>query len=342
MRESRTVTFALVGMGYWGPNYARILNNEEDAEIKIVCDNDPSKFGIKGIKRTSLVQTTDTREVMASDVEAVIISTPASTHYELCKAALKSGKNVLVEKPLALTSSQACELYQTARDDKLVLMAGMVYLYNNAVRYMKERLRNSKILHAFSLRTALGPIRSDVGAIWDLAIHDFSIIRYLFEENPVRVWCIGERLLGPVEDIAIAWLHFSTSVASSRVSWMDPLKRRELTVVTDTSMIILDDANASSPIQICKKGVEASEPASDFGQFKFQIKNGDVTFPYIEYGEPLAAQVNRFIERIHTKERPMTWEDRICLDTISIAETADKSSKEGGKSCAVQQPQDIR
>ncbi len=337
MQEKGPVSFALIGIGYWGPNYVRILNDEYRAKLTMVCDKDPSRFGIRGIKKSDVVQTTDAKKVIGSNVEAVVISTPASTHFELCKQALNNGKNVLVEKPLALSAAQATELYQIARDDKLVLMGGMVYLYNNAVKYMRERIHGAKILHAFSLRTALGPIRSDVGAIWDLAIHDFSIMRYLFDETPSRVWCVGERLLGPVEDIAIAWLHFSNSVASSRVSWMDPVKRREFTIVTDRSMMILDDANISSPIQIYEKGVEVTKPISDFGQFKFQIKNGDVILPYIQYGEPLASQVSRFIDRIMTKERPMTWEDDICLDTIRISEAADKSLKSGGKTCLLEE-----
>ncbi len=337
MPDRGDVSFALIGIGYWGPNYVRILNDESRARLAMVCDKDPSRFGIRGIKKSEVVQTTETKTVLDSRVEAVVISTPASTHFDLCKEALQKGKNVLVEKPLALSAHQATELYQIARDNKLVLMGGMVYLYNNAVRYMKEMIQGATILHAFSLRTALGPIRSDVGAIWDLAIHDFSIMRYLFDENPNRVWGIGEKLLGPVEDVAMAWLRFSKSVASSRVSWMDPLKRREFTLVTDRSMIILDDANASNPIQIYEKGVEVARPISDYGQFKFSIKNGDVVLPYIEYGEPLASQVNRFIERIHRKEIPMTWEDTICLDTVRISEAVDKSLKSGGKACILKE-----
>lgn len=328
MASSNSV--ALVGVGYWGPNYLRLVTESESFTLKVVCDKDPTRFEIKGLKKSNAKLFIDPLLAISSDVDCVILSTPATTHYELCKLALKAGKHVLVEKPLTLSLTQAKELFEIAKQNHLVLMAGQVYLYNNAIRFIRERLKSRRVLHLAHTRTGLGPIRNDVNAVWDLAIHDFAITTYL-TQFPEIVWGVGEALLGELEDTALCFLKMSSSIASIRVSWLDPLKRREISIVTQEEMIIFDDTNTQEPVKIYERGAQAQKLEGSQAAFKFLIKNGPVISPFIPYEEPLALQLERFAQRIEACETPYTWEDEVALRAVVIAEAVNMSIKKGGQ-----------
>lgn len=323
--QKETYSVALIGVGYWGPNYVRLVEGHERLTLTSVCDKDPSRFGTKLLRKNEVKLTTEAEDIIKSDSDLVVIATPASTHYRLCRDALEFGKHVLVEKPLTTSLGEAVELMRLARDRGLVLMAGQVYLYNSAVRYVKERLRGKRLLHASYLRTGLGPVRSDVNAVWDLGIHDFALSCYFTDEFPEEVFGAGGMMLGSVEDTALAWLRNRSSVASVRVSWLDPLKRREISLVTEGEMLILDDVNVSEPVKIYERGVEVVESPEAANVFKFYVKNGPAISPYLEYGEPLASQLSRFIERVERKEIPLTWEDKAALRSVALAEAVNES-----------------
>jgi UDP-N-acetylglucosamine 3-dehydrogenase len=321
----------LIGVGYWGPNYVRLISRNDRLRLKLVCDKDPSRFGEKGVKKSGASFSTDPLEAMKADVDVIVLSTPASTHYELCRKALERGKHVLVEKPLALSTEEAKELFWLARSRGVVLMAGLVYLYNAAVKHVVNHIRGRTVLHSTYLRTGLGPVRSDVNCVWDLAIHDFALSCLFTSEFPETVWGMGAKLLGPSEDVAVVWLQYKKSVSTIKVSWLDPLKRREISLVTERDMIVFDDVDAFEPIRIYERGVETKKPEEESTPFKFYVKNGPVYIPYVEYGEPLEKQLERFVERVDQKQIPFTWEDQIALRSVAMAEAVNQSIGQNGK-----------
>jgi predicted dehydrogenase len=327
---SRVFSVALIGIGYWGPNYLRLVEQSNYFTLTAVCDKDPSRFGVSALKRSGAKRFDNFEDALAADTDVVIVSTPAATHYDICSRALQLGKHVLVEKPLTVSVSQAKSLFELAKQKGLVLMAGQVYLYNSAVQYIRHHLDHRRLLHLAATRTGLGPIRSDVNVVWDLAIHDFAIVNYLTGEQPTKVWAVGQNLLGQVEDTAVCFLKTGSSVASIRVSWLDPLKRREVSVVTPEDMVVFDDTNPAEPIKVYERGVRAEQVGPGADTFKYAVKNGPTTIPYIVYGEPLGAQLERFAERLRANQVPYTWEDQIAVRSVALAEAANHSMTNGG------------
>ncbi len=329
---------SLVGLGYWGPNYLRLLSELESVDIGKICDKDPSRFNRSDLRFLRDRTCSDPEEVMLSDAEAVIIATPASTHFDLALRALQSGKHVLVEKPMTLSLRETVELYRIARAEKRVLMAGLVYLYNSSLNWAKTHLERQRILHMSFVRTGLGPIRTDVNAIWDLAIHDFASMCYLTGSYPVSVWGQGSCISGNVEDVTVTWVKFPDIVATIKASWLEPLKRREMCIVTENEMLVFDDINIQEPVRLYEKGIYKAEDDSQALGFKVAIRNGQMTAPLIPYVEPLKAQVGRFVERIAKREFPLTWEDRLSLDAIAIAQAVNRSIQESGSQVIPENP----
>ena len=187
----------LIGCGYWGPNYIKTVNEIEGSSIEVVCDRDTNKLDIVREKFPDLdIETTTNLDHIWYDtsIEAVIIATPATTHFELCKTALAYNKHVLVEKPLTTNLEEAKELRERAKYERKVLMVGQIFEYSNSIAEIKDIIRAKKlgdIYYAYSQRTNDGPIRQDVGASWDLALHEVSIFNYIFDDIPVSVSAKG-------------------------------------------------------------------------------------------------------------------------------------------------------
>ncbi len=222
--------------------------------------------------------------------QAVVISTPACTHFEIAKAALSSGKHVLVEKPLAESSGECEELIAIAQEHNVKLCVGHVFLFNHGVRYVKQLLDRNElgsIRYVFSARTNLGPFRSDVNALWDLGAHDISIFNYWFESDPTEVSAFGMSFLKPgLEDVVVANLIYPNRImACLYVSWLNPQKVRDITVVGTRKSIVWSDMDLEAPVRIFDKSVDIVQPYSDsFASFRMQIRTGDVVIPAIPGG----------------------------------------------------------
>src|SRR5438034_8649191 len=242
------ITLAQIGCGYWGPNLLRNFSGQRDCCIKWVAEASASRraFVEENFPRT---QTTPDWQVVVGDseVQGIIVATPASTHYALVKAALLAGKHVLVEKPLATSTLEADELVALAAKSGQILMAGHTFLYNAAVRRIKRLLDDGeigRIYYISSQRLNLGQVRSDVNVWWNLAPHDVSILLYLMKnELPVSVSAVGVSYIQPgIEDVVFATLKWSSGVSAHiHVSWLDPGKVRKMTFVGSRKMVVYDD-----------------------------------------------------------------------------------------------------
>lgn len=278
----------------------------------MVCDSSEARLNlvkqnVVGVRSF----TTSTDEAIQDPLaQAVVIATPVVHHFELAKRALLAGKHVLVEKPLCRTTEQAIELDQLAQDRELILAVGHIFLFNPGIQAVKRTIDSGqlgKLLYIFSTRTNLGPFRSDVNAMWDLASHDLSIFDYWLGEHPTSCTANGQTLLGgKVEDVVMASFAYpSKVVASVHASWLNPRKVREITVVGQDQMLLWDDLDLTEPVRIYQKSVTKDGSYSDsFGTFRMQLRQGDVISPFIVGPEPLAAECAHFIDSVKRRCQP--------------------------------------
>lgn len=306
------VRLALVGFGYWGPNYARVLNDLPGAELTVVCDRRPERRAMVRQRYQSVAICDGVEELFGrDDVDAVVIATPASTHEALVRAALEHGRHVLVEKPMALDTDGCAALCDLAESAGRVLMVGYTFLYNAGVRTMKawmapEAFGEPYYLHA--TRTNLGPIRQDVNAVWDLAPHDIAIFNYLLNDEPRWASAIGTRVLRTSrDDVAFATLGYDNDVVGNiHVSWADPNKVREVVAVGSRRRVVFNDLNDAERVRVYERGVSVGDGITDsYGEFKLLVRDGDIISPKVEASEPLKNQCMDFLEAIATGRLPV-------------------------------------
>jgi predicted dehydrogenase len=289
---------ALVGLGYWGPNLAR--NFDDLAELRWLCDASPDALDRFGSRYPAAKTTTNYDDVLADpELDAVVVATPATTHYELAKRALEAGKHVLVEKPPAMTVAEAEDLVATAESTGLTLMPGHLLLYHPAVQAVKRLVDQGdlgEVLCVYSNRQNLGRIRTDENALWSLGVHDLSVILYLLDEEPSEAWAHGNSFLTPgVEDVVFCYLRFpSGKIAHMHLSWLDPHKMRRITVVGKEKMVVFDDMELERKVTIYEKG--PWQPTETYGEW--QTRTGDIFSPKIPTDEPLRLECRHFLELV--------------------------------------------
>ena len=295
----------LVGLGYWGPNLAR--NFGELADLRWLCDLDPELREHFAERYPNARVTGDFDELLSDpELEAVVIATPAPTHYELAKRALEAGKHVLVEKPPALNAADAEDLVATAEATGLVLMPGHLLLYHPAVRAVKELIDAGELGEVFcvySNRQNLGKIRTDENALWSLGVHDLSVILHLLGEEPTEAWAHGNAFLTPgVEDVVFCYLRFpSGKIAHMHLSWLDPHKMRKLTVVGNEKMVVFDDMELERKVTIYEKG--PWQPTHTYGEW--QTRTGAISSPKIPSDEPLRLECRHFLDLVAGEGDPL-------------------------------------
>lgn len=304
-----------IGLGHWGPNLVRSLTSSQRARIGMVCDLDVKRLEL--VQRNIVGQFATSTDSMATATDpacqAVVISTPCNTHYELAKAALNSGKHVLVEKPLAETVNQCAELAMLARSRGVILCVGHVFLFNQGIRYVKQLIDKNElgqVRYVFSERTNLGPFRHDVNALWDLGAHDISIFNYWFGAGPSDVTAFGMSYLNPgLEDVVVANLTYPNQImACVYASWLNPQKVREITVVGTRKSVVWNDMDLDAPVRIFDKSVHVENGpgySDSFATFRMQVRTGDVVIPVIQGGAPLDAECNHFLDCIEGRAQPI-------------------------------------
>ncbi len=296
---------AIVGLGYWGPNLAR--NFDDLAEIRWLCDASPDALERFGARYAQARTTTDLDEVLADpELDAVVVATPAVTHYELAKRALEAGKHVLVEKPPAMNAAEAEDLVATSESSGRVLMPGFLLLYHPAVQKVKELVASGELGEVFcvySNRQNLGKIRTDENALWSLGIHDLSVVLHLLDEEPSEAWAHGNAFLTPgIEDVVFCYLRFpSGRIAHMHLSWLDPHKMRRITVVGREKMVVFDDMELERKVTIYEKG--PWQPTETYGEW--QTRTGDIFSPKVPSDEPLRAECRHFLDLVRGDGDPL-------------------------------------
>lgn len=310
--NTKPLGIAVVGCGYWGMNYVRIFNELTDSRVVAVCEQNPERLKEVARRFPNVYLTTQIDDVVSQpDVRAVVVCTEATSHYNVTRRLLSAGKHLLVEKPLTTTSADAEKLIELADSHSVTLMVGHTFIFNAGVRKVKEYVKqdSGRVYYLYARRTNLGPIRRDVNALWDLAPHDIAIFNYLLDTSPEWVSAVGGRVLGNCrDDVGFVSLGYPGNVlAHVHVSWADPDKAREVVVVKSDCRILFNDLNGVEQVRVFEKGVSpAEEEPLNYGEFRFQIRDGDIISPRIEPAEPLKNQCRHFLECVRTGRRPVS------------------------------------
>jgi predicted dehydrogenase len=328
VRMPLTPRVAVVGLGYWGPNLVRNLNELEDAELVAVCDMRPEALETIG-RRYPAVATTTSYDDIVSDpsIDAVVIATPVSTHHPLGMRALEAGKHLFIEKPLAASSEEGEDLVEAARDRNLVLMPGHTFLYSPPVNTIRDLITSGDLGDIYFISTSrvnLGLHQADVSVAWDLGPHDFSILRYWLEETPRHVTAMSRGCVIPgIPDVAFINLEFpSGTIAHVELSWLAPSKLRRTTIVGSRKMIVYDDTS-NEPVRVFDSGVVLPNPET-YGEYRMTYRTGDIVSPHIPAAEPLYLELADFCTAIRTGGTPRSSAE-IGLDVVRIIESVDES-----------------
>ena len=325
----------LIGYGYWGPNLARNFNQNPDLELSYICDfsQDRLKAASAFYKQTKFV---NDPEVLFRDttLDAIAVATPVSTHFDLAKRALESGKDVWLEKPMTEKVEQAEELIELAEKNKRVLHVDHTFVYTGAVRKIKELIDKGELgdlIYYDSTRVNLGLFQQDVDVIWDLAPHDISIMDYLMPFKKVAVSATGSKFYGNgIVPKALLTIYMENNIVGHiNVSWVSPVKIRQTLIGGTAKMVLYDDNQPSEKIKVYDKGVQLFETKEDLYHLKVQYRVGDMWAPKISDHEALGMQTKHFAECLKTRQKPLT-DGRAGLEVVKILVASQKSLKGRG------------
>jgi predicted dehydrogenase len=338
---------AIIGCGYWGMNYVRVLTELPDSRVEVVCDQRPGRLDEVARRFPDVPLTTEVDEAVQMDgVDAVIVCTQASTHREIAGLALEAGKHVLVEKPLTVDAGEADELVDLATLAGRVLLTGHTFLYNPGVERVKALLGDGSLgdlYYLYARRTNLGPFRDDVNALWDLAPHDVAIFNHLLEEVPAWVSAVGARVLGNGhEDVGFISLNYPSGVvAHIHVSWADPNKVREFVVVGSDRRIAFNDLDLVERVRVFDRGVKPtlSEEPTSFGEH-LQVREGDITSPSLPPIEPLKRLSGHFLHCVRRGELPLT-PGQSGRDVVTVMQAINRSVAGQGAPTPVERARDL-
>jgi predicted dehydrogenase len=344
---AQEIGVAVVGTGDWGANLVRNFSALPGARLVALCDADAETLR-RASARFPGARAAPRVEEVAEDsaIQAVVVSASAASHYTLAKTLLLAGKDVFVEKPLALSVAHAEELVTLAARQQRILMVGHLLLYHPAVRYLKDLVQRGELgdlLYVTSQRLNLGKVRRDENALWSFAPHDLSVILHLLDAEPVDVAARGAAFLQPqVDDVVFLSLRFADGrMAHVHVSWLDPHKLRKFTVVGSLKMAVFDDMEASEKIRIYDKGVDRPGKIVSYTE-ALTVRSGDITIPRIDLQEPLRLECLHFVECVRDRKTPLS-DGTSGLAVVRVLAAAQSSLESGGAPVALsRQPAETR
>jgi predicted dehydrogenase len=330
------IKVGVIGYGYWGPNLVRNFMAATGSEVARVCDVREERLAPLR-KLYPVIKTCSQPNDLINDpeIDAVVIATPVSSHFELALAALKAGKHVLVEKPLAARSDQARVLIEEAAARKLVLLVDHTFVYTDAVRKIRELIASGElgdIYYYDAVRVNLGLFQHDVNVIWDLAIHDLSIMDYVLPEKPIAVSATGiSHIPGQPENVAYITLFFSSAqIAHVHVNWLTPVKVRHTLIGGSEKMILYDDLEPSEKLKVYDKGINVTPRQEDVYKMLVSYRSGDMWAPRLDNTEALQTEALHFIDCIENNREPDT-DGLAGLRMVTMIEAAESSLRDRGK-----------
>ena len=334
------INIGVIGYGYWGPNLVRNFVESSRTQVIMVSDFKQELLSKVQTRYPTIEITTDCRDIFNNQkIDAIAIATPVSTHFDLALAALKAGKHVFVEKPMTVTTEQGLRLIEEAEKRNLILMVDHTFVYTGAVQKMRELVATKQlgdIYYYDSVRVNLGLFQHDVNVIWDLAVHDLSIMNYVLQTQPYAVSATGmSHIPGEPENIAYLTLFFHNNlIAHINVNWLAPVKVRRTMIGGSQKMVVFDDLEPSEKLKIYDKGItfngNANTDAEKVYKMLIGYRTGDMWSPKLEVTEALRTEALHFIECIEQGKPPIT-DGYAGLQVVKILEAATLSMKQQGK-----------
>jgi predicted dehydrogenase len=333
--EKTMINIGVVGYGYWGPNLVRNFTAAEDAKVHTVVDRDKNRLRVAKIRNPSIEVATDFNDILVNtEIDAVAVATPVSSHYELAMQALRAGKHVFVEKPFTQTSAQARTLINEAEKRGLVLHVDHTFIYTGAVRKIRELVETGELGQVFywdSVRVNLGLFQPDVCVIWDLAVHDLAILDYIFPATPVAVSATGaSHIPSKPADVAYVTLFYEhDAIAHLHLNWLSPVKVRRSLIGGSRKMVLYDDVEPSEKIKVYDKGITLHTSKEELYNALVDYRMGDMYAPHLDGTEALSLEAQHFAHCIAHGERPLT-DGYSGLRVVRILEAATRSRENRG------------
>jgi predicted dehydrogenase len=330
------IKVGVIGYGYWGPNLVRNFSEVSGSSVVSVSDLRPERLALAKNRYPTIKTTTDHQELIANpEIDAVAIATPVSTHFNLAMQALEAGKHVLIEKPMTATVDEGVRLTNKAQRCKRVLLVDHTFVYMGAVKKIKELIKKGelgKIYYYDSTRVNLGLFQHDVNVIWDLAVHDLSILDYVLGANATAVSATGiSHVSNAPENVAYITLFFDSSlIAHINVNWLSPVKVRLTLIGGSKKMVVFDDLQPSEKIKIYDTGITVNNRPDNIYEILIGYRTGDMWAPRFDTTEALKAEALHFIDCIENGREPDT-NGEMGLRIVRILEAATKSVREKGK-----------
>jgi len=328
------LNIGVIGYGYWGPNLVRNFVEAPAAQMLMVADMNPDQLQRLQMCYPTIEVTTDVNELIRHpDIDAIAIATPVNTHFPLALAALQAGKHVLVEKPMAANPAQAQQLIDAAQQRNLVLMVDHTFVYTGAVRKIAALIRNGEIGEVYyydSTRVNLGLFQHDVNVIWDLAVHDLSIIEYVLKCEPRAVSATGmSHVGGQPENVAYLTIYYDDNlIAHVNVNWLAPVKIRRTLIGGSKQMIVYDALEPIETVKVYDKGIDVTS-AEDIYRTLISYRTGDMYSPKLDMTEALQREARHFIMCIKEGRQPET-DGAAGLRVVKILQAATESIRNRG------------
>jgi predicted dehydrogenase len=330
------IKVGVFGYGYWGPNLVRNFMEAPGSTVVAVCDLRSERLVQLKVRYPS-IKTTDSCQTLLEDpgIDAIIIATPVSSHYGLAMAALEADKHVLVEKPLAANSEQGLRLIEEAGRRRKILMVDHTFVYTSAVRKIRELITSNalgEIYYYDAVRVNLGLFQHDVNVIWDLAIHDLSIMDFVLPQKATAVSATGiSHIPGQPENVAYITLFFENpQIAHVHVNWLTPVKVRHTLIGGSEKMILYDDLEPSEKVKVYDKGIVVSQSPEAVYEMLVSYRSGDMWAPRLDATEALQTEALHFIDCIQNNKQPVT-DGQAGLRLVRIVEAAEKSLRARGQ-----------
>lgn len=335
----------VIGCGYWGPNLIRNFINLKDAQVKTASDLSENRLKHMNRLYPSLAVTVDYKDIINDpEIDAVVIATPVSTHYDLAVEAIEAGKHVFCEKPLTSKVDEGIKLVRLADKAGKTLMVGHTFVYTAAVNKVRDLIKSGELGDVYYISTSrvnLGLFQDDINVVWDLAPHDVSIMNYVLESRPVSVSAVGYSYIQPkIQDVAFVTLRYPGSIlANLQVSWLNPNKIRATTVVGSRKMLVYDDISSLEKIRIYDKGVDVIPHYDTFGEFQLSYRYGDISIPKLDDAEPLKIECQHFLDCING-QTPRSG-GKHGLEVLLALDAIDRSMAANGAEIKIEYPESL-
>ncbi len=324
--------FALIGYGYWGPNVARNLYKNKQVDFQYICDLKQDRLDLaKGLYANEVKYTTEFDEVIADDsIDAVCLAVETSSHFELGKKVIEAGKHLYVEKPFTDNVAQAVELKGLAAEKGVTIHVDHIMIYHPAIMKIKEIIDSEElgdIIYMDCSRMNLGKVKNDVSAMWDLSVHDLSIIDYLSDGAKVKsVNSIGRIIYSTKPSVTFITADYGLFIANIKANWISPIKERKLIIAGTKKMLVYDDVDILNKLIVYDKGfdvIKATDPM-EYSEFVVKTRSGDAVIPRLDVGDALYNSLEHFRQCIIDKKESLSGPDA-AIRVLTVLEEADKN-----------------